>query len=81
MFDNSFYLGTHADIMSYFQRIYPGVRGFITVSVSRYCRDRDIHFRSGWSDRQLDVAVAEVVQQVVHSGMQLLRVHNVSVHV
>ena len=55
---------SHAEIGLELEAMFPGIRGFSSRSVYRYCRDHDIHYRSGLSDGRVDVAVSEVVNQV-----------------
>ena len=55
---------THVSIASYFQSLYPGVRGYSARSIRRVCRDNDI---TRISDHELNHVVRDFISRYGHS--------------
>ena len=58
---------SHASISRRLCHLVSSHRGFSERSVRRFCAERDIHYRSRLSDRELDVRVRSAVHSVGHS--------------
>ena len=58
---------TYQQISEDLRRRYPSVRGLSCRSVRRFCRARDIRYRSGLNTRELDLVVSATVRLVGHS--------------
>ena len=58
---------SHFEVSSLLLSRYPGERGLSERNVRRFCKDHEIHYRSGLADSQLDAEVCCVVRAVGHS--------------
>ena len=58
---------THSEVSSLLLSRFPGVRGLSERNVRRFCRGNRIHYRSRFSDRQLDAEVCIIVRSVGHT--------------
>ena len=64
---------SHAIISEYLSRKEPNRRGFSERSVRRFCSERNIHYRSGLTDAELDRRVMVAIRAVGHSyGRRML---------
>ena len=52
------------ELMEEPKAMHPGRRGFSERSVRRFCLKRGIHFRRGLSSSEVDIVVAETVNEV-----------------
>lgn len=59
--------GTLESVSLHLQTLFPNVRGLSVRSVRRFCSERGIHYRSGFSDDELDAVVRRRVTFVGHS--------------